>query len=82
MPFTGIWVHNFEIRVGESSELENNDICYKQFDYFDDVQTNVSCSHELYGDLVSINSTYTLGVKEYLALREVRVFGSKNKGEH
>ena len=72
--FTEYWMYNFEIRVGESKELGHNDVCHKQLDFMDSLQANITCSRELYGDWVSINSTDTEYVAEILAFLEVRVF--------
>ena len=78
--FSEYWMYNFEIRVGENKELGSNDVCHKQLDYMDSLQANITCSRELYGDWVSINSTDTESVAEILAFREVRVFGRGTAG--
>ena len=75
--FTDWWLYNFEIRVGGSEELGDNDICHKQFEVVDSVLTNITCSPELYGDWVSINKTEILPAKAALALIEIQIFGSK-----
>ena len=73
--FAVCWMYNFEIRVGKSDELGNNDICHKQIDCMDSVQANITCSRELYGNWVSINSTLTESGVSRMAFTEVRVFG-------
>ena len=73
------WRFDDNSRVGESDELENNGICHKQFGFMDFLQQNLLCSHELYGDWVSINRTDTPFANEHLVLVEVRVFGNKCK---
>ena len=75
--FADYWVHNFEIRVGKSGDLGDNEICHKQFDFMDSLQANITCSRDLYGDWVSVNSTATELASDVLALKEVRVFGGK-----
>ena len=78
--FTEYWMYNFEIRVGDSEELGNNDVCHKQLDFMDSLQANITCSCELYGDWVSLNSTDTASEDEILAFLEVRVFGRGKDG--
>ena len=73
-------MYNFEIRVGESDEPGNNDVCHKQQDFMHSLQANITCSREIYGDWVSINSTDTESVDEILAFLEVRVFGRGKDG--
>ena len=73
--FIDLWVRNFEIRIGKNSDFEDNEVCYKRSDYFDEFQVNVTCSHVLNGNWVSINKTIAPGTNEYLTLGEVRVFG-------
>ena len=77
--FTGYWVENFEIRVGESDDIGSNEICHKQLNIMDFVQENITCSRQIYGDWVSINKTHN-GVydQEFITLPEVRVFGSES----
>ena len=75
--FTGYLAYNFEIRVGGSEDLGNNDICHKQFYFMDSLNTTIKCSRPLLGNWVSINSTDTEFAYEYLGFREVRVFGRK-----
>ena len=77
--FAAYWLYNFEIRVGQSDELGNNDICHKQSEVVDSVETRITCSRDLYGDWVSINKTEIPPAKSYLVLEEVRVFGSTCK---
>ena len=67
-------MHNVEIRVGNSDDLGDNEICHKQFDFMDSPQANITCSRDLYGDWVSGNSTATGLASDVLALKEVRVF--------
>ena len=75
--FTVYWLGNFEIRVGRSSNLGNNELCHKQLDPMDVAQANITCSRDVYGDWVSINKTRTQTTADNMALGEVRVFGSE-----
>ena len=70
-------MHNFEIRVGGSEDRGNNEICHKQFDFMDSLNTTIRCSRPLFGNWISINSTDTEFALEYLGFKEVRVFGRK-----
>ena len=67
-------LYNFEIRVGESDEIGNNEICHKQLDFMVPLQKNITCSRAIYGNWVSINKTDTELDIESLTLIEVRAF--------
>ena len=80
--FTDYWLENFEIRVGESDVIGNNDICYKQLVKLDIAQTNLTCSRALYGNWVSVNQSGADPGEEDLVLAEIRVFGSSSQSKY
>ena len=76
--FAGQRLNDFAIRVGNDVEVENNTICYEQFDPMPPMPSGVTkifnCSSWIFGSWVSIDKTGQL-----LHFQEIRVYGGKYK---
>ena len=74
--FAGERLNNFVIRVGNDDEIENNVICYEQFDPIPPVPSGMTkifnCSSCTFGSWVSISK-----IGQLLQFQEIRVYGGK-----
>ena len=73
---------NLAIRVGQDGEeIENNAICADQIDLTVSGSAIITCSQVLFGDWISIIKSSSDVPNDYMALQEVRVFGSEYHGK-
>ena len=74
----GYRLRNFEIRVGNDTEMAKNGLSYKQLESVGDGLTiSFPCHEALCGTWVSVSKSDSAVLNAYLQLCEVRAFGSK-----